>query len=41
MTGPGSYPDATFTLRLSYGAVKGYMENGREVKPITTFAGAF
>ncbi|MBC7910854.1 MAG: S46 family peptidase [Pyrinomonadaceae bacterium] len=22
------YPDATFTLRLSYGAVKGYLENG-------------
>src|SRR5215510_7548748 len=23
------YPDATFTLRLSYGAVEGYMENGK------------
>jgi hypothetical protein len=35
------YPDATFTLRLSYGSIKGYPENGHEVKPITNFAGAF
>ena len=35
------YPDATFTLRLSFGAVKGYVEDGREVKPFTTIAGAF
>ena len=27
------YPDATFTLRLSYGAVKGYRENGKFVTP--------
>jgi hypothetical protein len=27
--GTSAYPDATSTLRLSYGAVKGYMENGR------------
>ncbi|HZZ85076.1 MAG TPA: S46 family peptidase [Anaeromyxobacteraceae bacterium] len=39
--GTSTYPDATFTLRLSYGTVKGYQENGRYVKPITTFAGAF
>ncbi|GAC1600916.1 MAG: S46 family peptidase [Myxococcales bacterium] len=39
--GKSNYPDATFTLRLSYGAVKGYDENGRRVNPITTFAGAF
>jgi Peptidase S46 len=39
--GKSNYPDATFTLRLSYGAVKGYEENGRHVDPITTFAGAF
>jgi hypothetical protein len=31
------YPDATFTLRLSYGAVKGYKEDdGRNVAPFTT-----
>jgi hypothetical protein len=39
--GTSTYPDATFTLRLSYGAVKGYQENGKPVKPLTTFAGAF
>ena len=35
------YPDATFTLRLSYGAVKGYEENGKQVRPFTTFAGLY
>lgn len=35
------YPDATFTLRLSYGAVKGYPENGKQVPPFTTFAGLY
>jgi hypothetical protein len=39
--GMNSYPDATFTLRLSYGQVKGYPENGKQVAPFTTFAGAF
>jgi hypothetical protein len=35
------YPDATFTLRLSYGAVKGYVEDGATVAPYTTLAGMF
>jgi hypothetical protein len=35
------YPDATFTLRLSYGAVKGYMENGKQVAPFTTLGGLY
>ena len=41
-------PDATFTLRLSYGQIKGYVEDGRgilpkgtNVSPFTDFAGAF
>jgi hypothetical protein len=34
-------PDATFTLRLAYGVVKGYEEDGRAVPFHTTFAGAF
>ncbi len=34
-------PDATFTLRLSYGVVKGYQENGKNIPPFTTMAGAF
>lgn len=40
--GTSVYPDATFTLRLSYGAVKGYKEDdGTDVVPITTIAGMF
>jgi hypothetical protein len=34
-------PDATFTLRLSYGTVQGYEENGKKIPYFTTFAGAF
>lgn len=34
-------PDATGTLRLSFGAVKGYVENGRQVPFRTTFAGLY
>jgi hypothetical protein len=39
--GTNGYPDATFTLRLAFGTVKGYMENGKSIPPWTTFAGAF
>ncbi|HYJ85649.1 MAG TPA: S46 family peptidase, partial [Pyrinomonadaceae bacterium] len=39
--GTGLYPDATFTLRLSYGAVKGYRENGKWVPPFTTLGGLY
>ncbi|MBZ5566784.1 MAG: S46 family peptidase [Acidobacteriia bacterium] len=47
--GTDTYPDATFTLRLSYGVVKGYTEDGRgdvasagtKLPYFTTFAGAF
>lgn len=41
LEGTGAYPDATFTLRLSYGAVAGYEENGRSIAPTTNFAGAY
>jgi hypothetical protein len=41
LDGQNSYPDATFTLRLSYGIVSGYVENGRQIAPTTTFGGAF
>jgi hypothetical protein len=40
-TGFTQPPDATFTLRLSYGTVKGYEENGKQIPYFTTFAGAF
>src|SRR2546423_1246068 len=35
------YPDATFTLRLSYGTVKGYNENGKHITPFTTLGGLY
>jgi hypothetical protein len=34
-------PDATFTLRLAFGVVKGYGEDGKAIPYTTTFAGAF
>jgi len=34
-------PDATGTLRLSFGVVKGYVENGKKIPFQTTFAGLF
>jgi hypothetical protein len=40
-SGGESYPDATFTLRLSFGTVKGYEENGKQVPWATTFSGAY
>ncbi len=40
--GTSLYPDATFTLRISYGAVKGYREsNGKWVPPFTTMGGLY
>jgi hypothetical protein len=35
------YPDATFTLRISYGKVAGWMERGRMVPTRTTIGGTF
>jgi hypothetical protein len=39
--GDAAYPDGTFTLRLSYGQVKGYMENGKMVSPFTELRGLY
>ncbi len=41
LEGTSTYPDATFTLRLAFGVVKGYEEDGKKVPPITTFAGLY
>lgn len=39
--GTGVYPDATFTLRLAFGQIKGFEENGQQVPPYTMLGGAF
>ncbi len=39
--GTDTYPDATFTLRITYGTVAGYEESGRTIHPITFFRGLY
>jgi V8-like Glu-specific endopeptidase len=40
--GTAVYPDATFTLRLSYGTVKSYKDDdGKTIAPFTNIAGMF
>lgn len=39
--GDSNYPDATFTLRLSYGRVKGWDERGQAVNPTTVMGGTY
>jgi hypothetical protein len=41
LLGSSTYPDATGTLRLAYGVVKGYEQDGQSIAPWTTLAGAF
>ena len=40
-SGTSTYPDATFSLRVSYGDVQGWVEKGVPVPPFTTIAGLF
>ena len=39
--GTSIYPDATFTLRLNFGTVQGWVEKGKPVTPFTTLKVAF
>lgn len=39
--GANNYPDATFTLRLSYGTAQGWDERGQPVPFMTTMGGTF
>jgi Peptidase S46 len=39
--GTNVYPDATFTLRLNYGTVQGWIENGAPIEPFTYLGRVF
>jgi hypothetical protein len=41
LDGTRTYPDATFTLRLSFGVVKGYTEGDKKIPFETHFAGLY
>ena len=41
LQGTDTYPDATFTLRLSYGPLQPYEEGGKQVAALTTTAGLY
>jgi Peptidase S46 len=41
MRGSSVYPDATFTLRLAFGEVKGYTEAGQKIPWATTIGGTY
>ena len=41
LLGTAGYPDATFTLRLAFGVVKGYEEDGKTVPAFTTFGSLY
>ncbi len=41
LLGTAGYPDATFSLRLAFGTVKGYTEDGQPVPAFTTLKGLY
>lgn len=41
LLGTSVYPDATFTLRLAFGQVKAYTEQGKQIPPMTQIGGAY
>ena len=41
MDGDKVYPDATFSLRLAFGTIKGYREDGKSVPAFTQMGGLY
>jgi hypothetical protein len=41
LQGSGTYPDATFTLRLTFGTVKSYAEDGQTIPAFTDLGGLY
>ncbi len=41
LDGTNTYPDATFTLRLAFGPVKGFVEDGKTIPPFTQMGGLY
>jgi hypothetical protein len=41
LEGTSNYPDATFTLRLAFGVVMGYQQDGQQIPFQTTLAGLY
>ncbi|HEX8772354.1 MAG TPA: S46 family peptidase [Pyrinomonadaceae bacterium] len=41
INGTKMYPDATFTLRLAFGPIKGYEENGKRIPAFVDFGGLY
>jgi hypothetical protein len=39
--GTSVYPDATFTMRISFGTVRGFKQDGKEIGPFTYIRGLF
>jgi hypothetical protein len=39
--GTNTYPDATFTLRLAFGTVRGYEDQGRQIAPWSSLGGTY
>jgi hypothetical protein len=41
IVGESTYPDATFTLRMSFGPIEGYEDEGQSIPSYTTLDGAY
>ncbi|GMV24251.1 MAG: hypothetical protein AMXMBFR58_02820 [Phycisphaerae bacterium] len=41
LEGESTYPDATFTLRMTFGPIEGYEQDGQMLDPYTDFAGLY